>query len=84
MDWRATTYSLPLLVAAAVSAILAIYAWRQRRTTGASAFMVLMLGVAEWALTYDLELQSVTLTAKIFWDRWQFLGIVTCPRLGWP
>jgi hypothetical protein len=82
MHWQSTPYALPLLIATAISAAVAIYAWRRRSASGAKALALLMLAVAEWSLGYALELGSADLPTKIFWARIQYIGIVTVP-MGW-
>lgn len=79
MHWQYTPYILPLLTAAAISAALALYAWRRRSVPGARPFAVGMLGVAEWSLGYALRLSSVDLGTKLFWTKVRYLGIVVVP-----
>ena len=79
MHWQYTPYALPLIAAATISAALALYGWRRRPTPGAMFFVLLMLAVAEWSLTYALELDSSDLSAKILFDALEFLGIVSIP-----
>jgi PAS domain S-box-containing protein len=79
MSWRYAPYVWPLLVAAAVLAVLAFFAWRRRPTPGARAFTLLMLAASEWSLGYALELGSAALPAKVFWADVQYLGIVIVP-----
>lgn len=74
-----TPFALPLLIAAAISAALALYTWRHRSTPGATGLGLMTLAVAEWGLGYGLELSSADLPAKLFWAKVQYLGIVTAP-----
>ena len=77
MHWQFTPYTLPLLTATAVSAALALLAWRRRSVPGAIPFALLMLAVVEWSLAYALELGSADLPVKVFWVKIEYLGIVT-------
>jgi len=79
MDWQDTPFTLPLLVAATVSAALALYAWRRRSAPGGLPFIGLMLAIAVWSLGYALELAGADLVTKLFWARAQYLGIVLVP-----
>ena len=79
MYWQYVPYVLPLLIAAAISAALALFAWRRRPAPGAAPFALLMLAVTEWSLGYALELGSADLPAKVLWAKIQYLGIVTLP-----
>jgi len=79
--WQYTPYVLPLLVAAAISAALALYAWRRRPAPGATPFALLMVAVAEWSLGNALELGSTDLLTKGFWTKIEFLGVTAVPVL---
>jgi signal transduction histidine kinase len=72
-------YTIPLLIAAAISALLAVYAWRQRHILGTRAFSILLLAIGQWALGYAFELNAPTLDGKLFWTSFNFIGIVTIP-----
>lgn len=79
MHWQYTPWTLPFFIAAAMSAVLALLAWRRRSASGATLCVLLMLAAAVWALGYALEMGSVTLATKVFWDKAQYLGIVIMP-----
>jgi PAS domain S-box-containing protein len=74
-----TPYAIPLLVVGVVLVGLALLAWWRRQAPGALSFAVLMLAVAWWALGYMFELGSESLSGKLFWTSFNFLGIVTVP-----
>ena len=77
MHWQYNPYVLPLVIAAAVSAVLALFAWRRRPAAGSTPFALLMLAVAEWSLGYALELGSADLPTQVFWAKVEYLGIVS-------
>lgn len=77
MSWRYTPYILPMLVAALVSMVLAVYAWRRRGVPGVTAFVILSTSLSLWSLGYGLEIAGTDLTTKIFWGKVQYIGIVT-------
>ena len=79
MRWQVTPYSYVLLVAAAISAALAFYAWRRRGTPGADALVLLMAGLCIWTAGYALELSGPDLSTKIFWAKVEYIGIATVP-----
>jgi hypothetical protein len=79
MHWQYTPYALPLLITAAISAALALYAWRRCSAPGVTLFVLHMLAVTEWSLGYVLELGSADLLTKLFWVRVEYLGIVIVP-----
>lgn len=78
MDWQLTPYLLPV-IASAVSAALAFVAWQRRLAPGAIPFCFLMLAVAEWSLTYTLELAAPNQSTAIFWDNVAWLGAASAP-----
>ncbi len=81
MVWEYMPYVPPLIFAAAVSAALAVFAWRRPYVSGAFPFGLLMLAVVEWSLTYALELGSVGLRSKLFWVKTEYPGMSSVPVL---
>ena len=79
MIWQETPYTIPLLVASTVSIILGLYIWWRFRRSWAIVGALLILASAEWTLGYALELGSGTLSAKVFWNKLQFIGISIIP-----
>jgi diguanylate cyclase (GGDEF)-like protein/PAS domain S-box-containing protein len=74
-----TSYIWISIAGAAASAGMGFYAWRHRSKPGAKHFMVIMLLVVVWLLTNMLEITSVELQDKIFWENMQYLGFVAAP-----
>jgi PAS domain S-box-containing protein len=79
MQLEDTPRILPLVLAAAVTDALGIYAWRRRGVPGAAAFAILMLAISVWSLGYALELAAGTLGSKLLWAKVEYLGIVATP-----
>lgn len=69
MPWSFTVYSLPPLVAAAISAVVAAESWRHREKPGATTFLVLMLVVTVWSATYAIQLGHSTVAGQLLWQR---------------
>ncbi len=79
MHWR---FSFPLLIpilSALLAASLAWFAWRRRTAPGAAAFALVMFAAAFWSAGNALELSADNLTAKIFWLKIEYLGILLLP-----
>jgi PAS domain S-box-containing protein len=81
MELQFSIYLVPLIGAAIVSGLIAVYAWTRRSTAGAPALVLLASAIIVWSLGYTLEIASSTLSAKIFWGKVQYLGIVSAPLL---
>ncbi len=79
MHCRFTPYLFPVVIAAVISAGLALFAWRRRLRAGIAPFSILMLAVAEWSLGYALELAGADVPTKLFWLNIEYLGIVIVP-----
>ncbi len=79
MSMQLILYLTPLIAATAVSAALAVYAWRHRRTPGATPFTVLMIALVVWGFLYILELITRELPLKLVLNDVTFLGVVTTP-----
>ncbi len=79
MSFYYTPYSLLYFLSAAVSTGLFLYGWQRRHAPGGKAFLVFLLGVIIWATGNGLELNSVDLSAKIFWANIEYTGAVTLP-----
>src|SRR5437867_2127763 len=52
MTYQFTPNPIPLAIAALISAALAWYTWRHRRTTGAAPFSWMMLILFQWGASY--------------------------------
>jgi PAS domain S-box-containing protein len=68
-----------LLFSAIVSVALAVYAWRQRPTTGAASFSLMMAGLSIWLFSYMLEIITYDPTLRLIWSNLTFLGVTTVP-----
>jgi PAS domain S-box-containing protein len=79
MDWQYLLTVIPLLIAAAISAGLVLYAWLRRTASISLPLAALMLAVGIWCFGYFMEIASGTLTVKLFWAKFQYLGIVAIP-----
>ncbi|GAB4488064.1 MAG: hypothetical protein Fur0016_04840 [Anaerolineales bacterium] len=75
-------FSLPvifLFVFSALSIGLAVYIFTRRRASGSTALGVLALLIAEWSITYGLEIAAPDLPAKITWGQLQYISIAFIP-----
>lgn len=76
MDWQITPWPLPLIFAAFITLMIAGYAFRQR-IPEARALAVVLVAVAEFALSNALLLVSPSLSGKLLAANLGYIGIVT-------
>ena len=71
-------YSLILIFNAALSLLLAFFAWR-RKVRGSKTLALLMLAIAEWSLSGALEAAAIQEATKVFWSQVSYVGIHSLP-----
>lgn len=74
-------YSISLIITALISLFAAVYVWRRRPAPGATPLAVFLLGATLWSAGYAFELASTTVSAKVFWSRIEYIGIVLAPTM---
>lgn len=74
-------YAIAFCVAGGLAISFAVIVWPRRSNPGARPFAFLMLAVAEWAITRALEAAAEPYWAKVFWAKWEYLGIASVPVL---
>lgn len=74
-------YAGLLVVSTLLSIALAVAAWRRRPTPGAASLAALMLTLAFWSAFDAIEMLSASLTAKLFWERLEFIFVLAAPAL---
>ena len=79
MHWRLAFITSTLIIGTIIALTLAYLGWTRRRSTGANAFILMMLAIAVWSISYALELYTPLLTEKIFWHKMAYLGIPFVP-----
>jgi PAS domain S-box-containing protein len=81
MQFQATPYVLPLLLASAFSAWIAFYAWR-RRTAGSAIWLALLsLTVTEWLWFYALQIAGTNLQTKLLFAEIKYIGVAITPLI---
>ncbi len=70
------------IISALLGFFLALFIARNRRGPGSPALSVLIFGASLWSLGYAFEILASSLTFKLFWERFEFFGIVVIP-LAW-
>ncbi len=81
MIWKPSVHLIALLLTTILAGILAYVAWRRRGLPGGTYLALLMLAVADWSFFSALEAAAVSVSAKVFWSKVQYLGIYSVPVL---
>ncbi|PWH16253.1 MAG: hypothetical protein DDG60_04420 [Anaerolineae bacterium] len=79
---NAVNFSFPVLLlffSSIVSVVLSVYIFTRRRVPGSTALGLLAFLIAEWSLTYGLEIAVFDLPAKVFWGQLEYIGIAFIP-----
>jgi PAS domain S-box-containing protein len=82
MSFEYSPYILPLIAAALVSAVVAVYSWMRRSANGAYVVFLTALAIFVWTVGYSLEIAGRDLDTKYFWGVIQYIGIAFAPY-GW-
>ncbi|MBN2005458.1 MAG: PAS domain-containing protein [Anaerolineae bacterium] len=78
MTWM-TFYVITAFLAAALTLLLGIYAWRHREAAGASGFAMLMVTITIWSILAALDTLSTTEFAQNFWWNLKYICLATVP-----
>lgn len=79
MESIAVLYVTALLLAALLSAAVALYAWKNRRVNGAYPLAILLAGAALWSFGYSMEIWAAPDSVKLLWAKFQYFGILCIP-----
>ena len=74
-------YAIAYVVAAVLSFVTALITWRRQGNPGYMAFTMLMLSLCIWSFASVFEAGAITTHNKLFWSKWQYIGITTLPPL---
>mgnify|MGYP000957610203 CR=1 FL=1 len=73
--------ALIILLSGIIPVIITIHAWQHRLTNGARQFTWFMAALTIYNLGYGMELASLDLSTMLFWNKVQYLGILSFPSL---
>lgn len=73
--------SLIVFVCAILIIAIALYAWLQGKSQESRIFAIFMLSMSIYILGYSFELSSLKIETMLFWNKFQYLGILTFPTL---
>jgi diguanylate cyclase (GGDEF)-like protein/PAS domain S-box-containing protein len=72
--------SLFVLLCGLVLVAIAVFAWQRRAIRGAFWFSLFMLAQSIYVIGYFLELSSLDLASMLFWNKFQYLGVMLFPQ----
>ena len=75
MTWQYSNYANVLFLTTIFAIIASAVAWQRRASPGGVSFVLLTIALAEWTLTTALEMSAVEVPAKIFWSKFQYVGV---------
>jgi len=81
MDFHFPTYALAYVVSTILAFITAAMTWRRRANPGSVTFSLLMLSLCAWSFASVFEAGAATVANKLFWSKWQYIGIPFLPPL---
>ena len=81
MEYDFPGYASAYLIAAVLSFITAIVAWRRKGNPGSLAFTLLLLSLCIWSFASIFEAGATDIKNKLFWSKSQYIGITTLPPL---
>ncbi|MCD6356693.1 MAG: diguanylate cyclase [Anaerolineaceae bacterium] len=81
MHFQFPGFTIAYVVSAALCFLSARIIWERRVNPGSIPFVLLMISLAVWSSASVFEAGAVTAADKIFWSKWQYLGIVAIPPL---
>ena len=73
------SFIILLLLAAMLSASLALFVFHRVRAPGSRYLSLLLLAVAVWSACYAAELNSKDLQSMVFWASCAYFGILAVP-----
>ncbi|QLD88582.1 PAS domain-containing protein [Natronomonas salina] len=74
MEYQLSVYLVPLVLAAAISAVLAGFVFANRRKRTAMGILGILVAAVVWSATDAMRLASVDLSAKLLWHNLRFVG----------
>ena len=79
-------YDFPLwsylcLSAAAILAVTAVIVYGRRANQGNRLFALILVAVSIWSFTAAFETGATEVSGKLFWSKWQYIGVVSVPPL---
>lgn len=74
-----TPYTLPLILAAITSAVLGYLIWKRRPGSGIIPFVILMVAIVEWSLTYAVNMFLTDMSLRLAFANLSYIGITVVP-----
>ena len=79
--WEINVFSIILIITASIAGAVSYTAWKRRSTPGSLILALLLLAVAEWAISNAIEAAALQIPTKILWSKIANFGIHSIPPL---
>lgn len=79
MIWQYSPLPPLLLISAALTAVLAVIAWKNRRSPGGKALTLLLSAATLWSAAYALEFSTADLESNLLFTDIEYFGIAIVP-----
>lgn len=79
MIWQYSPLPPLLLISAALTAVLAIIAWKNRRSPGGIALTIFLSAATIWSAAYALEFSAADLESNLLFTDIEYFGITVIP-----
>ena len=79
--WQFPAYAYALILAVLLACGIAAATWPRRSAPGGTSFVLMMIATATWEVFRMIEAIAIEPSAKIYWARFEYLGIATVPVL---
>ena len=81
MRYEFPDFALVYVIASLLSFVTAAMTWRRRSNPGNIPFSILMISLCTWSFASIFEAGAVSPEGKLFWSKWQYIGITSLPPL---
>jgi len=74
-------FAFTYVAAAILSFVTAALAWNRRANPGNVSFALMLMSLCVWSFASIFEAGAPNLSERLFWSKWQYIGIVALPPL---
>ena len=75
--WQFTPYLMAYVAASAISLFLAFISWNLKPINGSKVLGAVLFAICLWMSAYTVQILSTNLNVKLFFIRFEFLGLIS-------